>query len=204
MADFTLETRLWDQGKQYIVGIDEVGRGPWAGPVVAAAVIFPAYLTLPKLPHDSKQLSEKQRYALKDIIKTHALAIGIGEISADEIDQRGIVPSTHQAMHTALAQLSLVPDYYLIDGSPIPPIPPTSQTALPKGDTLSATIAAASIIAKIYRDELMVDYSKQPEYEKYGFEKHKGYGTKLHKEALLTHGPSSIHRKTFIRSYITS
>lgn len=207
MADFTLETRLWDQGKQYIVGIDEVGRGPWAGPVVAAAVIFPAYLTLSKLPHDSKQLSERQRDGFKDIIEDHALAIGIGEISADEIDQRGIVPSTHQAMHTALAQLSLAPDYYLIDGSPIPPISqisPIPQLAIPKGDALSATIAAASIIAKIYRDELMVDYSKQPEYEKYGFEKHKGYGTKLHKEALLTHGPSSIHRKTFIRSYITS
>lgn len=201
MADFTLETRLWDQGKQYIVGIDEVGRGPWAGPVVAAAVIFPAYLTLPKLPHDSKQLSEKQRYELKDIIKTHALAIGIGEISANEIDQRGIVPSTHQAMHTALAQLSLVPDYYLIDGSPIPPISqisPIPQLAIPKGDALSATIAAASIIAKIYRDELMAALAKDPKYVVYGFEKHKGYGTKLHKDIIEKYGLCDMHRKTFI------
>lgn len=198
MADFTLETKFWDQGKQYIAGIDEVGRGPWAGPVVAAVVIFPAYLTLPKLPHDSKQLSEKQRYELKDIIEAHALTISIGEISADEIDRSGIVPSTHQAMAQALGQLSVTPDFHFVDGSPIPPISPLSQLAIVKGDAFSATIAAASIIAKIYRDELMVSYSKQPNYEKYEFEKHKGYGTKLHKEALLTHGPSDLHRRTFI------
>jgi len=198
MADFTLETKFWDQGKQYIAGIDEVGRGPWAGPVVAAVVIFPAYLTLPKLPHDSKQLSEKQRYELKDIIEAHALTISIGEISADEIDRSGIVPSTHQAMAQALSQLSVTPDFHFVDGSPISPIPPLSQLAIVKGDALSATIAAASIIAKIYRDELMVSYSKQLQYEKYGFEKHKGYGTKLHKEALLTHGPSDLHRRSFI------
>jgi len=200
-ADFSLETQLWDQGHQYIVGIDEVGRGPWAGPVVAAAVIFPAYITLPKLPNDSKKLSEKQRYELRDIIQTYAHAIGIGEVSAEEIDRNGIAPSTHLAMTQALSVLGVTPDFHLIDGSSISQIPPISQTALPKGDSLSASIAAASIIAKIYRDELMISYSKQAKYEKYGFEKHKGYGTKLHKEALLAHGLSSIHRKTFIHFY---
>lgn len=197
-ADFSLETKLWNEGHQYIAGVDEVGRGPWAGPVVAAAVIFPAHITLPKLPNDSKKLSEKQRYELRDIIQTDAVTIGIGEVSAVEIDQNGIVPSTHLAMTQALSVLGVTPDFYLIDGSPIPQIPAIFQTALPKGDSLSASIAAASIIAKIYRDELMIKLSKQPEYENYGFEKHKGYGTKLHREALLQYGLSQIHRKSFI------
>lgn len=200
-ADFSLETQHWTNGYSHIVGIDEVGRGAWAGPVVAAAVVFPSYVTLPKLPRDSKTLSERQRHELKAIIEMHALTIGIGEIPASEIDHSGIVPSTHQAMHAALTHLTITPDYYLVDGSPIPPISqisPTPQTALPKGDAISATIAAASIIAKVYRDELMKTLAQDSHYAAYGFEKHKGYGTAYHREAIVQHGPSSIHRTSFI------
>lgn len=197
-AHFDYEQELWNKGIQNIAGIDEVGRGPWAGPVVAAAVIFPAFGTLPFSLRDSKMLSVRQRERLHNEITHHAVSIGIGAVSAQEIDAIGISASTLKAMAIAIEALDITPDHYLIDAFGIPALPKEMQTAIIKGDAISASIAAASIIAKTYRDELMMNLSKEAQYGKYGFEKHKGYGTKLHREHIERYGLSDVHRKTFI------
>ena len=186
------ENEARKQGFNLIAGIDEVGRGPLAGPVVAAAVILPEDAFIPGL-NDSKKLSAKKREQLANEIQKLAIAVGIGVISAQEIDQTNIYLSAKKAMTVAVNELSVFPDYLLIDAMEI--ISPVTQRSIIKGDALSVSIASASIVAKVYRDRLMTDYSKQ--YPYYQFEKNMGYGTKDHLEGLKNHGPSPLHRKTF-------
>ncbi|MGX7196642.1 ribonuclease HII [Enterococcus olivae] len=187
------------QGRYLIAGIDEVGRGPLAGPVVAAAVILPKDHEILGL-NDSKQLSDKKRVELAREIKIHALSIGIGIISPEEIDRINIYQASKQAMIQAVNQLSPRPEHLLIDAMHLDIDIP--QEKIIKGDARSISIAAASIIAKVYRDQMMKDYHKS--YPYYGFDKNAGYGTKVHLEGLAAHGITPIHRKTFapIKNYI--
>ncbi len=187
------EQRAQQRGFKLIAGIDEAGRGPLAGPVVAAAVILPDRFDLPGLT-DSKKLSEKQRNRFYPQIREQARAVGVGVASAAEIDQINILQATLLAMRRAVSRLSLTPDYLLIDG--ITPLPlDISQQTLKKGDSRSLSIAAASVIAKVVRDRIMSAFARQlPEY---GLAKHKGYGTKHHRHAIAEFGPTWLHRKTF-------
>lgn len=180
----------------YICGIDEVGRGPLAGPVVAGAVILPADCDILYL-NDSKQLSEKKREELYDIIMEKAVATGIGFVSPERIDEINILQATYEAMRQAIGKLSVKPDLLLNDAVTIPGVD-ICQVPIIKGDAKSISIAAASIIAKVTRDRLMVDYSKV--FPEYGFESNKGYGAKAHLEALLKYGPTPIHRRSFIKN----
>ncbi|KIO61863.1 Ribonuclease HII [Caldibacillus thermoamylovorans] len=193
------EKEAQKQGFQYVAGIDEVGRGPLAGPVVAAAVILPENIFISGI-NDSKKLSSKKREQLYQEIKNEALAIGIGVVGADVIDEINIYQATKKAMNIAINQLSIFPDFLLIDAMKIDT--PITQRSLIKGDSLSVSIASASIIAKVYRDRLMMEYSKK--YPEYQFEKNAGYGTREHIQAIRKFGPTSIHRKTFapIKEYI--
>ena len=192
------EQRLWGQGYRYVAGLDEAGRGAWAGPVVAAAVILPA--DLPGLAEhlvgvrDSKQLSPARREMLLEVIQAQALAWAVGQVPSAEIDALGIVPATRQAMHQALADLSPAADYALIDYLPLPALD-LPQSSLPKGDARVLSIAAASIVAKVLRDRLMVRLDDR--YPGYGFARHKGYGTPQHRVALQSLGPCAIHRLSF-------
>jgi ribonuclease HII len=186
-------------GRQYIAGLDEAGRGALAGPVVAAAVIFP--LDRPGLlkqlheVNDSKQLTAAARERLYTLITEQALTYGVGWVAADVIDRVGILPATKQAMALALSPLSPAAEYLLVDGHiPLNNIP-LPQQAIVRGDSLSLSIAAASILAKVSRDRHMVALDAQ--YPLYGFARHKGYGTQQHLVALLQHGPSPIHRYSF-------
>lgn len=187
-------------GEDYhaICGIDEAGRGPLAGPVVAAAVILPVGLKIPKL-NDSKQLSEKTREALYDIIMDKALSVGIGIIDHELIDEINILQADYEAMRQAVSQLDPVPDLLLNDAVTIPGLP-QKQLNIIKGDAKSLSIAAASVIAKVTRDRLMKQYDEL--YPEYGFAKNKGYGSQAHIEAIKAIGPSPIHRKTFIKNFI--
>lgn len=182
----------------FIAGVDEVGRGPLAGPVVAAAVILPADHEITGL-NDSKKLSEKRREAMNEIISREAVSIGVGLIGQDRIDEINILQATYEAMRIALEQLSPAPDVILVDAVTIPGIE-TRQIPIVKGDAKSASIAAASIIAKVYRDRLMVEYDRL--YPEYGFARNKGYGTKEHINALKEFGPTPLHRKSFIGHFI--
>ena len=186
---------------EYLCGVDEVGRGPWFGPVVAAAVILPENHSLVGL-NDSKKLSEKKRIALAEQIKLIAIDYSIAEASAEEIDQINILRATHLAMQRAVKTLSPVPDHVLIDGNSIPKLPMSAE-AIIQGDGKIAAISAASIIAKVYRDQLMVEFAEL--YPNYGLSQHKGYGTKNHREALERFGITPLHRKSFqpIRQLIT-
>ncbi len=196
----TLETELdlFRRGHRVIAGLDEVGRGSWAGPVVAAAVALPlereGLLAELEGVRDSKLLSPRQRERLLPLIRRVALAIGIGSASAADIDRIGIVPATRQAMAQALAGLAVAPDYLLIDALRLPAIP-IPQLALPKGDAKCLCIAAASIVAKVARDQLMV--AQEAGYPGYGFAAHKGYGTARHRAALEQLGPCPLHRMSF-------
>lgn len=182
----------------YICGIDEVGRGPLAGPVVAGAVILPEDCDLLWI-NDSKQLSEKKREELYDKIMEKAVAVGIGYASPARIDEINILQATYEAMREAISQLSVCPQILLNDAVTIPQVE-IPQVPIIKGDAKSASIAAASIIAKVTRDRLMVEYDKvMPEY---GFASNKGYGAQVHIEALKKYGPTPIHRKTFIKNFI--
>lgn len=176
-----------------IAGVDEAGRGPLAGPVVAAAVILPSNCRLPGL-NDSKQLSAAQREALYAVIQRCAVAIGVGIVEAGEIDRINIRQASFAAMRLALADLLLTPLHILVDGFEIPghPLP---QTRVIKGDALSAHIAAASIIAKVTRDAIMTFWHRA--FPEYGFIDHKGYGTERHIDILRRHGPCPIHRQSF-------
>lgn len=194
------EHACYDQGHMLVAGIDEVGRGPLAGPVVAAAVILPQNCEILGL-NDSKQLSEKKRELLAKEIKEQAIAIGIGILSPEEIDTLNIYQASKQAMMQAVAQLTPQPEHLLIDAMTLElPFP---QEKIIKGDASSISIAAASIIAKVYRDNLMKDYHKL--YPHYGFDKNAGYGTKIHLDGLATHGITPIHRKTFapVKQYLS-
>lgn len=187
------ENKLWQQGLRHIAGVDEAGRGPLAGPVVAAAVIFPRFLVVDDID-DSKKLSEHQRSVMFEIIQHNAISIGIGMIDEKEIDTINILQATLKAMTIALKQLSIKPDYALIDGRDLPNARIPMQ-AIIKGDQLSQSIAAASIIAKVTRDRLMCQYAQM--YPEYGFDKHKGYPTRFHVEMIKKYGLCAIHRRSF-------
>ena len=180
----------------WICGIDEVGRGPLCGPVVASAVILPKDCQILYL-NDSKKLSEKKREELYDIIMEQAVAVGIGMASPERIDEINILQATYEAMREAIQKLPVKPDILLNDAVTIPGIE-TRQVPIIKGDAKSISIAAASIIAKVTRDRMMVEYDRI--YPGYDLASNKGYGTKVHMEALRTVGPCEIHRKTFIRN----
>ncbi len=178
---------------KYICGIDEAGRGPLAGPIVAAAVILPVDCYIEYL-NDSKKVSEKRRDQLFDIIKERAVATGVGIASPEMIDDINILQATILAMKEAIDNLLIRPDMLLVDAVHIPDVG-IPQVGIVKGDAKSVSIAAASIIAKVTRDRMMVDYDAI--YPEYGFAKHKGYGTKQHMEALREYGNCPIHRRTF-------
>lgn len=192
-----IENSYFEKGIRIICGVDEAGRGPLAGPVCAAAVILPPNADIPGL-NDSKKLTDKRRRELFPIIKEQAVAYGIGLASHREIDEINILQATYLAMERALAQLSVKPELALIDGNRAKDFGIPVQTVV-KGDSLSASIAAASILAKVTRDDLMMQAAE--EYPQYQFDIHKGYGTKAHYEALTAYGPSSIHRMTFLKKF---
>lgn len=192
-----IEDSLYSQGIQLICGVDEAGRGPLAGPVCAAAVILPKHLEIPGL-NDSKKLTDKKRRELFPIIQEKALAYGIAFSSEQEIDEINILQATFLAMKRAMEQLSITPQLALIDGNRETDFGLPVKTVV-HGDSLSANIAAASILAKVSRDNLMEELAGR--YPEYGFEIHKGYGTKAHYLALDKYGPSPIHRMTFLKKY---
>jgi len=198
MMDYSFEHAAYEKGYTAVCGIDEAGRGPLAGPVYAAAVLLPEGLVIEGL-NDSKKLSEKKREALFDVICENALAWGIGFADEKEIDDINILQATYLAMRRAYENMQQKCDYVLVDGNRMPPMPVPGETIV-KGDAKSPSIAAASILAKVSRDRVMLEYAKQ--YPEYQFEKHKGYGTKVHTEALLQYGPSPIHRKTFLKKIL--
>ena len=200
MSDVNLweiEQTWADRGFHAICGIDEAGRGPLAGPVCAAAVILPERLDIPGL-NDSKKLTDKKRRELFPIIEEQAVAFGLGWASQEEIDEINILQATFLAMSRAVEQLKIRPDLALVDGNRAPALDLPVETVV-KGDSLSASIAAASVLAKVSRDDVMLRMAE--EYPGYGLEVHKGYGTKAHYEALRKFGPSPIHRRTFLKKF---
>ena len=200
MSDMTMweiEEEAFAEGYTVICGVDEAGRGPLAGPVCAAAVILPRGHQIPGL-NDSKKLTDKKRRELFPLIKEQAIAYGIGMASHEEIDEINILQATYLAMERAISQLEGKADMALIDGNRAKDFGMAVQTVV-KGDSLSANIAAASVLAKVTRDDLMVEMAK--EFPGYGFEVHKGYGTKAHYEALRNMGPCAIHRMTFLKKF---
>lgn len=201
------ETSLWDfegraagRGWRFVAGVDEAGRGPLAGPVVAAAVILPDDYRLPGLT-DSKQLTANQRDRLLPLIKQQAVAIGLGVVDAAQIDRLNILQATLQAMSLAVGRLRQAADFLLIDG--ITPVPNgLPQQTLKQGDSRSASIAAASVVAKVMRDRMMLAYHRR--YPVYGFDRHKGYGSRAHRQAIAANGPCPIHRRSFagVREFV--
>ena len=196
--DLREEMTLYAEGYRHIAGLDEAGRGSWAGPVVAGAVVLP--IDRPDLfqaldgVRDSKQLTPRQRERLYGIIKSAALSVGVGVVPPDQIDAVGIVPATRQAMDLAIAQLNHPPDFLLIDYLNLPELS-IPQKSITRGDALALSVAAASIVAKVTRDRLMVELGTR--YPGYGFARHKGYGTRQHRESLVRLGPSPVHRLSF-------
>lgn len=197
---YAYEHEAWVRGHEIVAGVDEAGRGPLAGPVSVAAVILPHDLCLPKL-NDSKKLSAKVREELFDEIQEKAIAVGTALIDAQTIDRVNIYQATINGMYEAIFSLQPEPQEVLIDAVPLENLPMASQSII-KGDAKSASIAAASIIAKVTRDRLMDEYDKI--YPEYGFAQHKGYGTAQHIEALKKYGPCPIHRRSFepVRSLV--
>ena len=194
---------LWKYEREYdsygyICGIDEVGRGPLAGPVVAGAVILPKDCDILYI-NDSKKLSEKKREELYDIIMEKAVAVGLGYATPERIDEINILQATYEAMRDAISNLKVSPDILLNDAVTIPGVE-CKQVPIIKGDAKSISIGAASIIAKVTRDRLMVDYDSI--YPEYGFASNKGYGASAHIEALKKYGPTPIHRKSFIKNFL--
>ena len=196
MDKLIYERKHLEDGKKYIAGVDEVGRGPLAGPVVCASVIMPLDDIIEGVD-DSKKISEKKRQALYEIIKSKAIAYSICELSQTEIDQINILNAVKKCMTDAVNGLNIKPDITLVDG--VDTNLPINAEYIVKGDSKSYTIGCASILAKVYRDNLMTEYAK--EYPDYGFEKHKGYGTKVHIEKIKEIGPCKLHRKTFIKNF---
>lgn len=193
--DFYYENLCRQEGYSILAGMDEVGRGPLAGPVLACALILPDGFDIEGV-NDSKKIAPGKREKLYQAIKDIALEIGIGLVEADEIDSINILKATHKAMAVALANLCTVPDCVLVDGGFVPTIK-MPQKAIKGGDAKSISIAAASIVAKVTRDNLMLEYHNV--YPAYGFNAHKGYGTKQHIQAIKQHGLCPIHRKTFVK-----
>ena len=192
---FKYENEAKADGYNIVCGIDEAGRGPLAGPVCAAAVILPDGCIIEGV-NDSKKLTEKKREALFDVIKEKAVAYSVAMASEKEIDEINILQATFLAMSRAVNSLSVKPDFVLVDGNRDPKLGIKTETVI-KGDALSASIAAASVLAKVTRDRYMLEMCKQ--YPQYMFEKHKGYGTKLHYEMIEKYGISDIHRKSFLK-----
>ncbi len=192
------ENLLKNKGYEYICGVDEAGRGPLAGPVCAAAVILPNN-TIIEGVNDSKKLSEKKREELFDVVVEKALAYCIAFGSVEEIERDNILATTMNTMKRAVEGLSVKADYAIIDGNKLPDLEIPCEYVI-KGDAKSMSIAAASILAKVSRDRLMLEYAKV--YPQYCFEKHKGYGTKLHTEMILKYGPSDIHRMSFLKKLL--
>lgn len=190
-----IEEEYYAKGLSLICGVDEAGRGPLAGPVCAAAVILPPHADIPGL-NDSKKLTDKKRRELFPLIMEKAVAYGIAFADHREIDEINILQATYLAMQRAIDALTVRPEYALIDGNRAKDFGLPVQTVV-HGDSLSASIAAASILAKVTRDDLMVQLAQK--YPQYGFEIHKGYGTKAHYEALASHGPSAVHRMSFLK-----
>lgn len=198
MTTYEFDRAIRDEGFSCICGIDEAGRGPLAGPVFAAAVILDPEDCIEGI-NDSKKLSEKKREQLFDQICARAAAYAIASASVEEIETFNILQATFLAMRRALEALSLTPEVALIDGNRLPPELSVPARCVIKGDALSASIAAASILAKVSRDRYMLKMAEQ--YPQYAFEKHKGYGTAVHYEALRTYGPSPIHRMSFLKKF---
>lgn len=192
------ENEGYNKGYVYIGGIDEAGRGPLAGPVVASVVVFKPNTKIEGI-NDSKKLSESKRDELFDIIKEQALDYGIGMVNNEEIDEFNILNATYMAMKKAINCLEKTPDYLLVDAATIPGID-TDQKSIIKGDSKSISIAAASILAKVTRDSIMYQYEEM--YPGYGFKSHKGYGTKEHYEAIEKLGITPIHRKSFLKNVL--
>lgn len=186
------------EGFQYICGVDEAGRGPFAGPVCAAAVILPFGAVIDGL-NDSKKLSESKRETVFTMIQEQAVAYAAVMVDERIIDEINILQATYRAMTAAVRELSVPADFAYIDGNQIPPALTIPSRAVVRGDAIIPSVAAASIIAKVTRDRFMREMDKQ--YPVYGFAKHKGYGTKTHIQALLTYGACPIHRKTFLRKF---
>jgi ribonuclease HII len=187
------ETGLWNRGARWIAGIDEAGRGPLAGPVVAAAVMF-SRNTFIEGVRDSKQVREKERERLFDEILSRAAAVGVGTSDEKTVDRINILQATYEAMRAAVSRLSMKPDHLLVDGRALPAVA-IPQTAIVRGDGKSFSIAAASIVAKVTRDRIMAGYDLQ--YPQYGFSRHKGYSTRAHVLAIREFGYCDLHRRSF-------
>ena len=192
------ENKYISQGKNLICDVDEAGRGPLAGPVCAAAVIMPEGLIIESV-NDSKKLTAKKREKLFDIIKNEAICYSVAFVSASEIDEINILNATHLAMTRAVEGLEKAPEVVLVDGNSLPKWYYNSE-AIVKGDAVCHSIACASILAKVSRDRLMLLEAEK--YPQYSFEKHKGYGTKVHTQAIKEYGPCPIHRKTFLKKIL--
>lgn len=192
-----IEERYYAQGMRLVCGVDEAGRGPLAGPVCAAAVILPDHIEIPGL-NDSKKLTDKKRRELFPVIKENAICYGIAVADEKEIDEINILQATFLAMERAIAQLEQRPEIVLVDGNRAKDFGVPVETVV-RGDSLSASIAAASVLAKVTRDDYMLQMAQQ--YPEYDFDIHKGYGTKAHYAALQEFGPCPIHRMTFLRKF---
>lgn len=195
---FLYENELTEQGYKNICGVDEAGRGPLAGPVCAAAVILKPNDIIEGV-NDSKKLTEKKREMLYDIIKERAVSYSIAFATVEEIEELNILNATMLAMKRAVEGLSIPADYAIIDGNKTPELQIPCNYIV-KGDAKSMSIASASILAKVTRDRLLLEYAEQ--YPQYQFEKHKGYGTKAHREALLEYGPCPVHRNSFLKKIL--
>lgn len=194
-ATFDYEKNLWNKNKKYVVGIDEVGRGAWAGPLVAAGVVFPENYQTKIRFYDSKLLTPIEREKLVGVISQEAQYFGIGQVSVSEIEMLGLTQATQLAYNRVLKKLDCRPEHYLIDAFYLNSRGKNRQTPLIHGDYLCSSIAAASIVAKVFRDKLMARIAVK--YPKYGFEMNKGYGTVFHQEAIKRFGLSAIHRSTY-------
>lgn len=199
MPDLSYEISAKEKGYRSVCGVDEAGRGPLAGPVCAAAVILPDNCEIEGL-NDSKKLSEKKREALFDLIKEKAVSYCIAFASVEEIEEYNILEATYIAMNRAIDGLEIPADFALIDGNRTPKGIKIPCETIVKGDGLSLSIAAASVLAKVTRDRLLLEIDK--EYPQYNFKKHKGYGTKEHTDLILQYGPSPVHRMSFLRKLL--
>jgi len=214
LPDFSFEHRLHKMGRKLIAGIDEVGRGCFAGPVIAGCVVFNKQITQftnnpideEIIINDSKQLTPRQREIADKWIKKNAAGFGIGTASVSQINRLGIKKATEIAFRKAIKNCGVEVDYLLIDAFYIPYVKGLrrrNQKAIIHGDTMSISISAASIIAKVYRDKLMTELGKKAKYKKYGWDRNKGYGTKEHRNSILKYGAVRLHRKQFVRNYVS-
>jgi len=202
LPDFSLENYYWKNGLRIVGGADEVGRGAFAGPVVTAVVVFVPKIKLEVEINDSKKLSLKKRLEADLWIKQNVMFYSVSQTGATFINKYGIVPATMRAFTQACSGLNCMLEHLLLDGRDMVPKLKVSQTPIIKGGQKSLSIAAASILAKVYRDNLMADLATNKSYKMYGWETNVGYGTKYHRQAIKMHGPCRIHRQAFIRKYL--